>query len=825
MVSENVVRALVEKHKSGKKLSNSELQILVDYKAEQTQAITGQTPSSVDVASIPSRYREGFESVATSETRALTAQDELFAKQLGQLGPIAEVQISETPGDTLKARLVNKVYGADSWQFDESGKISVKPKGVDRYLPLPQEGFEGTGQRMLQSAGLTTGAELAGATIGAAAGGGPLGAVIGGSLGAGLGGATSGAKNVLDSIGQAEKLGLLQSGERKAFNETVMQGGAIEGGLSLVFGGLVPVAKGVGSALVGDIAEKSSKAGFNKLTDIPRAIRVESQNLGQETIDFLRRFGAGSDELIESLGFSPKPGELQVGKAALRAEQQSDKLMREFADLEVGAGGTTIQNVVRRFVDDVNARSDTLFDTAIAQVESNIAKGKPVETLDLTKLYGALEKELLSGKTPSERVEAQKFLSELQSNLNLTKNEVASRALPSKAGARLQFSKPGVGIKVRDPNVFGPGATTQTPRIELTGEFDPTKVTARDYAKTKNFIKDELATLENPKFILDKKDKKTITQWLKAFESPFAKGPGTADDLSVALNLGDDASKGNKFLAAIPSKPKQSETFQNIADGYSVRSEGYKQFSPEARKVVLQTDDPAQVTERLFNKPKIAGQVRKIVSDVGTPEEQDLYVKSVRAELFNPSSTAGKKQLQRKTTPGVSQETMMQTATTPEEMRAVQAQGIRLDPELIKQAQLTEGARSAAPSQTILQGSRPASLLSGTDSAVRELLGEEAAQRSLREAQELAGAQITEGIPQSAADIGIANQPGLIEKVLGIVPRVARPAARAGADITELLRNASFAVGGPAASTQLAGYGLRADPINQLLAPPSQRRR
>lgn len=787
------VNELIRKGKAGEELTQNEIQVLKDYRTNRA----GPSKPKQDFSSIKDpEMLAGIQAVAQSGARKLTAQDKLFAKKLGKIGPISKIDLTEE-GDTPELRLALDVYGADNVTIDEDGEITVKPKGQTEFLRLPSEGGLSTLGRTVKT-GLAT---LVGESIGSPGG------VLGVAAGAGIAGGLTERDNVKKAINEAEKLGIVLPDERKVFDGAVMTATITGGSLGAIFGGGVPVLKGM------------SKAGSFKA--IPSAIRSENKTIAQESVNLLRRFGVRGKDI-------------QKNKATLGAEQMSDELLAELSGVEPGSGGTVFREVLDNFVSRVNSESDNLFNQAAINTEKRLAEGKPVATANISELYNAFRDKVLKEASVNDRPEILSFLDELQNELNFTKQQIASGQLPVKGAASRQFASNVVEQVPTDATIFGVGGFSDTVSQRITLDFDPSKFTARDFNKTKNFIKDALTNLDNPKYILDKNSKKNITQFLKALEKPFTT---TADEASeIALINGI---KPNELIAENPllqvkiEMPKNASDFSKVVQGYKVRADGFKKAPIELRKVTQNAPTDNALEESLFKMDfSIAKQARGLVDEFASPENKQVFTTSIKGNLLNPSSSAGKKQIVRRTRPDVSQEVKDRAVMTNDELKAFQAEGGKPTASEFGGAGFGESVVFTAdetlgnPTITQLQGNRASNILSGRGSTPSALLGE-SAEETLSQSQKLSGLQSASGIPQSAVDIGKTTDNALQQSKKGnlisalgdLLGAGARPVARIGADVIEGISSFS-----PAATVpNIGGYAVRNETLDNLLGRNKRR--
>lgn len=804
------INDLISRAQSGEKLGADDIKKLQDYKAGILAS-----PKSESL-NIPAQYREGFEgaTVAGAGLRKTTGQDQLFAKALARIGPIANTQITDVDGDTLKVRLANKIYGPEGWTLDDSGELLVKPRGQNDFLKPAGEDIIPS----LQRTGITAASGLIGETVGGIAGTAtaPFTAgtslIAGPAIGAGVGSAIGENKNIKNAIKDAVKLELIQPSEKPIFDKAVNEATAIGGGLGALFGGGTPIIKGIASATVGKTAQATGQRGLAGLKNLPQAIRVEDQSLGQGIVNNLRRFYAGDKEF-------------KTAKAVINAENFSDKLLEEISSVEPGSGGQVVKDVYGRFIGAINERSGALFQQAEQSVERGLEQGKLPAFYDIKDLWKSFQAKTFKEASENDKPAVAAFLSDLEKELNFTKLQVVKGEIPVNPRAAQSFASDIRGEMPLDTAIFGPNQTTPTVSKGLVETFDPTKVTARDYNKAKNFIKDNLTQLDNPKYIIDKRTKKNITQFLAAFERPFSQNADEALDLMTASGVGaKDLRVDNPFLRAKVKVPANAKDFNNVSKGYSVRKKGFDYFPEEARKIINQADNPAILEDKLGSLDAISAKnFRTLIDNFSDPEEQLVFNTSVKAKLYNPSTGAGKKQIQRKSIPGASDEVLQQAQPT----ETLIEQGIKPKRSVIEN-QLIKSGTEALPTTTFVQGSRAANLLEGSGSPYRSLLGNEAEQ-TLSQAQELAGLQSASGVPQSAVDLApkaglpastidkLANpkSPNLISGALSLLGNVARPTAGGAADLLEMFKNATFA---PAATVpNLGGYAIRNDTTDRLL--------
>jgi hypothetical protein len=781
---------LISKAKSGAELSNDELDFLQSYKE---QKVPNQTKSDVGGLAESSKLQSALQASITNDSRALTSQDKIFSKQLSKIGPISNVDLT-APGDTPKLRLALKIYGQDNVMLNNKGELMVRPKGQSEYMELPVEAMGSSAIRF----GKTVGASVLGEALGAP--GGILGVAAGGATGSAL----AERNNIGEAIKKAQEFGIVHADEKRAFNDALNTATVTGGVLGGIFGGGVPVLKG------------ALKAG--SLKKLPSAIRSENNTVAQEATNFLRRFGVGS-------------GDIQKTKAALRAEQMSDALGEEFAGVAPGSGGKVARDTITNFVNGVNDRSNKLFEDAVYSTEKKIQEGQAVPIIDLTDAFGAFKKKVLKEASKNDKPQVMSFLSDLKNEINYTKQQIASGQIPAHPNTVKQFADTVVDAQPKDVSIFGPGVIDSVSSQQLTPRFNPQKFTARDFNKTKNFLKDTLTSLDNPKYILDKNTKKNVTQFLKTIEQPFSQGADEASE--IAMELGDDTIdllKGNDSLGKVKFSDGVDD-FQRIKDGYSVRAEGFKKVPLKVGDSVRKATTDTELETNLFKTDyTLAKQVRNLIDETASPDDKQLFTTSIKARLLNPSSSAGKKQIQRRTQEYVKPSVMDNAVLTDEELKAFQKQGGKpkagpfggIGGGSIK---LSTEETIGAPTITEFQGNRAANVLAGTDSTPSALLGSDAPQ-VLQQSQELSGLQSSSGVAQSAADFpktpnlsGLASNQAILPAVMNLIGSGVRPAARVGADVIEA---ASYFT--PAATVpNVGGYLERNDFVEGLLGTKRRR--
>lgn len=825
VLSKEEAQALVAFGRAGNSLTEDQKQALREYKAV---AMTGQQDP-----------QKALQAVADISSRELTAQDKLFKQALGKIAPIKDVVITET-GETPFLRLVHKIYGPDGWTFDDNMQVIVKPKGAKEFMPLPAEGLGSTLGRMGQSIVGGVGGELVGAGVGSLAG--PVGIPVGAAIGGFAGGFAAGSKNVADAVNAGKKIGIIKPEEQTKLNQVILTSGAVEGGLNAALGAGVPLIKGA-KAMISNLPKK--------LSEIPGAVESFKQGVrtaktpAQAAINLLDRTGSGSNEILESLGLSPGFSDLQKQKAAVLAENTSRRMMADFGDVSAGDFGSVVKKSADKYLERVNKLSNAAFNNADASVMNQLRNGKPVQTLDVSDVMTALKRELYKDKTPAQIAEADKFISALEETLNLTKRDIASGRLKVPERTKAMFSKQ---VSVKDPDTVEAissldAALGGKPKItpgkektvtQLDESFDPVAVTARDFKVTKTFLKDTLTKLENPRFVLDKRDKKTITQWLKAFESPFTKEADEASEIALDVLDNVATTSDNPFLEVAPKivggKGSGAKPFEDITKGYKIRTIGFDKLPLSTRKI-LKAPNAAALEDSLLNTDvsTIKG-LKKIVDRTASETEKAQYAKAVKARTFNPPTTAGKKQLSPTTARATPDSLLQASALGIDDMKTLQAQGIKLNPNPVKDVQLTKSQQAQLPAETMIQGNYAANVLSGSENPLQALLGQDEATRLLFEAQELAKQQRMMGIPQSAVDIGDAGNKGIggnfkLSDLLKTIPVVARPATRVAGNTLEAARDISLLLGGAGSAKELAGFGIRTNPIGELLTSPEQRRR
>lgn len=833
--TENYVQSLVAKAKNGQSLKMEEVDAIQDFYKRQELELEvnaiknkhaqGQSLNPDDLAKLENYQRSitGESSIVPKnpqtkklgnniEGRQMTAQDKAFAMALGKIGPIANVPLNET-GDTPTHRLADKIYGPDNWLIDtKNNQIKVRSKGQEQYFPLPIENMLPS----LQRTGITTATGLSGDALGSLAllSGNPIVGVAGIAAGSSAGGAIGENINIKNAINDAKKLGVFKPEERQVFDDAVNQATITGGSLGLLFGGGLPVLKGV------------LKGGITK--GLPKAIRTEDFSLAQEGIDNARKFSVGGKDFNKI-------------RSTLNAEQLNDKLFNEFSNAPSGKAGTVTRDSANRFIQQNDNAANVRFNSAEAEVKRNLAQGKKVGLYDISGLWSRLQEKVLGGAADDEKPEVRKFLKALESNLNYTKKQIIAPEFPlsAKGEARKQFQNSIAIESPADATIFGPGSIKIGEKKIITPDFDPKKVTALDFKMAKNFIKDTLTKLENPKYILDKGTKKDATEFLHALEAPFAGNAGDAVDVSLANGFDPvDLGKSGTYKGIKTKVVGSDEAFNNIAQGYKIKQQGYKQLPVDIRKVIKNNPTDTMLEEQLMNfDPTYAKQVRTIVDKYATPDEKLGFSTSVKARIYNPSDTVGKQQIQRQTKDVLSSNVIEQ-GMSPEEMIK---QGIRPSRALTEKALIPEGEKALAPTQTFYKADRVANTLSSPetrDTTAKILLGKDA-NPTLTQAQELAGYQKGAGmttreqpnltVPTAIRNLGSPSDKktglvgGAISDIGHLLGSVARPAAGMGADALEALKTATFA---PAATVpNLGGYAVRNDLIGQPFKSEEERKR
>lgn len=713
-----------------------------------------------------------------------TGKDKVFAMRLADIAPVANVPLNEQ-GDTLYLRLLKKTYGDQNITIDpETSKLVIKDGTKTRSAP---------GQDLLPSVGRFA-KNLGGGILGDVAGGalagsrfGPYGALAGSAIGAGIGTGLMEFNNVDQSITKARSMGLIQKGDdgliQKALGDAT--GAGLTAGLT---GGALPVLKGGIAGLL-----------EHNLAAVPAAIRTEGQSIAQAGADAMRRFGVNSPDM-------------QRLKLQGRAENLSDNLINQYGGVAPGTAGSIAKESVDNFVGGVNSLSDARFTQASNNVEKKIAQGKKVDFYDISDLWNKFEKSFLS-KPRGDQATAQSFLTDLKDNLNFTKFQTLDGQLPSKNVIGTGFVKKAKEISQIPSSVLGPNGQPILQTIEKdileNIEFSPTQITAKDYNQTKNFIKDALTKLDNPKYILDKQDKTLITQFLKEFERPFSNNADEA--LEMANNIGIDPSlvnsSKNPFILSKTKLPENASDFHLVRDGYGIRKQGFERLPLDARKVVNK-ETPTQIEEALFSGDStIASQIRSVIDEVN-PAAGKEFTNAVKSRLVNSASNPGTRKISQK----AFIDNPEQFAVSEAEMKGIQSIGKKLEARTVKEAVLKQPGQQ---SEFFVKGNKLSKDLN-TNDTVRNLLGSNI-DSFQNEALDLAGKQsklpANEG--NSVADVlGILGRSAKSDSAIGTaigtgagalaggftgagagalagaaVGAGIRPAARFGADALEMIRN------------------------------------
>lgn len=605
----------------------------------------------------------------------LDIKDRNFAQALGQIAPVAQVPLNEQ-GDTLYLRLLKKTYGDNNITVDPDTNqlLILDEKGNTRKAP-GQDSLSSIGRFAQNLVGNLAG-EAIGGTLGSI--GGPLGTMAGLSVGGGIGAGIAEFGNVDTAITKAKMLGLVTKEDQGLVKKAIDDSLGV-GVISTMFGPASPVLKGTFSGL---------KSGG--LKEVFPAIRREANDLTQAGVDAMRRFGTSS------------PG-LQRIKAQGTAENISDMLRSQASSVEPGTAGAIAKDAVDKFKATVNAESDSFFTQANANVEQKIAQGKKVDFYNISNLWNQFEKDFLS-KPRSSQKEAQAFLNDLKDNLNFTKFQVLDGQLSAKNPATSGFVKKGKEIIQSPVSTIDPMTGQPIPKINIiTGQpltettqrqvlqntgFDATQITAKDYNQTKNFIKDTLTQLDNPRYILDKQDKTSITQFLNAFERPFSQNADEALDLADDLGIDSGVlnSSKNPYILTPVKLPENASDFYKVRDGYNIRKAAYEQLPLDARKIV-QKGTPTQIEDALFSSdPTLAKNLRTVI-DKYAPDQAPTFTNAVKSNLINKSSSI---QASRKVNPEAFNKNPSQFETTKAGQEAVQATGEKLQAAPVKQSVLKE---------------------------------------------------------------------------------------------------------------------------------------